>query len=75
MDEWCLLYRKKCSRGEFGAFIPDRSSDCYSYILMAEENGGFVTDVQGSLKLDHEAVTSFINSLAEEYNTYGKTIL
>ena len=40
--------------------------------LLRTSDGSFVLDGQGKLSIDLTAVSAFINSLEEEYNTYGK---
>lgn len=52
--------------------VPVDASVVCDWILL-DENGGFALDEQGSLQLREDAVTEFIDKLAEEYDTVGKT--
>ena len=47
------------------------AADCASFLTA--ENGLPVTDEKGSFVLDEEAVTAYVQSLAEEYDGYGRT--
>ena len=50
---------------------PMTAADC-AFFLTAE-NGLPVQDDKGSFVLDEEAVTAYVQSLAEEYDGYGRT--
>ena len=50
---------------------PMTAADC-AFFLTAE-NGLPVQDEKGSFVLDEEAVTAYVQSLAEEYDGYGRT--
>ena len=47
------------------------AADCASFLTA--ENGLPVQDEKGSFVLDEEAVTAYVQSLAEEYDGYGRT--
>ena len=50
---------------------PVTAADCASFLTA--ENGLPVQDEKGSFVLDEEAVTAYVQSLAEEYDGYGRT--
>lgn len=50
---------------------PVTAADCASFLLT--ENGLPVTDQTGNFVLDEEAVTAYVEQLAEEYDGYGRT--
>ena len=50
---------------------PVTAADCASFLVT--ENGLPVQDEKGSFVLDEEAVTAYVQSLAEEYDGYGRT--
>lgn len=41
--------------------------------IAVDESGGFVTDSEGRLVADEQKQDAYIDSLAQEYDTYGKT--
>ena len=50
---------------------PVTAADCASFLTA--QNGLPVQDEKGSFVLDEEAVTAYVQSLAEEYDGYGRT--
>lgn len=50
---------------------PVTAADCASFLV--KENGLPVLDEKGSFVLDEEAVTAYVEQLAEEYDGYGRT--
>ena len=50
---------------------PVTAADCASFLTA--ENGLPVQDEKGSFVLDEEAVTAYVQSLAKEYDGYGRT--
>ena len=50
---------------------PVTAADCASFLTA--QNGLPVQDETGSFVLDEEAVTAYVQSLAEEYDGYGRT--
>ncbi len=50
---------------------PLTAADCASFLVA--ENGLPVTDQTGNFVLDEEAVTAYVEQLAEEYDGYGRT--
>lgn len=50
---------------------PVTAADCASFLV--KENGLPILDESGSLVLDEEAVTAYVQRLAEEYDGYGRT--
>lgn len=50
---------------------PVTAADCASFLV--KENGLPVLDEKGSFVLDEEAVTAYVQGLAEEYDGYGRT--
>lgn len=60
---YCLLLRRRETSD-------DSSGLCF---FLTAENGLPVQDEKGSFVLDEEAVTAYVQSLAEEYDGYGRT--
>ena len=50
---------------------PVTAADCASFLVT--ENGLPVTDQTGNFVLDEEAVTAYVEQLAEKYDGYGRT--
>ncbi len=50
---------------------PVTAADCASFLVT--ENGLPLQDEKGSFVLDEEAVTAYVQKLAEEYDGYGRT--
>lgn len=50
---------------------PVTAADCASFLV--KENGLPILDEKGSFVLDEEAVTAYVQQLAEEYDGYGRT--
>lgn len=48
-------------------------SSIASHFLLTHQDGTFALDNDGRLMVSQDGIQSFINSLAEEYNTYGQT--
>lgn len=54
------------------AMVPVDASVVCDWILL-EEDGSFAFDDKGQLQLREDAITEFIDKLAEQYDTVGKT--
>ena len=50
---------------------PVTAADCASFLV--KENGLPILDEKGNFVLDEEAVTAYVQQLAEEYDGYGRT--
>lgn len=65
-QSYCIIY-------DMGDEQVKLTPDIVSKWITVDEYGNFLLDSNGNLILNKDAVASFIDSLCEKYDTYGKT--